>query len=72
MSVRLPMRRWFSRVRVRKTAEAIVTIDAMGCQRDIAKKITDHDADYILALGVSSSSFVSCTRRCGLSGWRRG
>lgn len=29
---------------------AIVTIDAMGCQRDIAQKILDHKADYVLAL----------------------
>jgi predicted transposase YbfD/YdcC len=29
---------------------AVVTIDAMGCQRAIAKKITDKKADYILAL----------------------
>ena len=29
---------------------AIVTIDAMGCQRDIAKKILEKKADYILAL----------------------
>jgi predicted transposase YbfD/YdcC len=29
---------------------AIVTIDAMGCQRDIAQKIVDKKADYILAL----------------------
>lgn len=29
---------------------AIVTIDAMGCQRDIAKKIIEKKADYILAL----------------------
>lgn len=29
---------------------AIVTIDAMGCQRDIARKIVDKKADYILAL----------------------
>jgi predicted transposase YbfD/YdcC len=29
---------------------AIVTIDAMGCQRDIAQKILDKKADYILAL----------------------
>lgn len=28
----------------------IVTIDAMGCQRDIAKKIIEKDADYVLAL----------------------
>lgn len=29
---------------------AIITIDAMGCQREIARKIIDKDADYLLAL----------------------
>ncbi len=29
---------------------AIVTIDAMGCQRDIAQKVIDKKADYVLAL----------------------
>jgi predicted transposase YbfD/YdcC len=29
---------------------AIVTIDAMGCQREIAQKIVDKNADYVLAL----------------------
>jgi len=29
---------------------AIVTIDAIGCQREIAKKIRDKKADYVLAL----------------------
>jgi len=29
---------------------AVVTIDAMGCQREIAQKIIDKKADYILAL----------------------
>ena len=29
---------------------AVVTIDAMGCQRAIAQKIMDKKADYILAL----------------------
>jgi predicted transposase YbfD/YdcC len=29
---------------------AVITIDAMGCQRDIAKRIIDRKADYILAL----------------------
>ncbi len=28
----------------------IVTIDAMGCQKEIAKKITEKKADYVLAL----------------------
>ncbi|MGH7160483.1 MAG: ISAs1 family transposase [Acetobacteraceae bacterium] len=30
--------------------EAIVAIDAMGCQRDIAQKIVGRKADYVLAL----------------------
>ncbi len=29
---------------------AIVTLDAMGCQREIARKIRDKGADYVLAL----------------------
>src|SRR6266481_2024873 len=29
---------------------AVVTLDAMGCQRDIARKIVDKKADYIFAL----------------------
>jgi hypothetical protein len=29
---------------------AVVTIDAMGCQRDIATKIMEKKADYIIAL----------------------
>jgi predicted transposase YbfD/YdcC len=29
---------------------AVVTIDAMGCQKDIAKKIVDGGADYMLAV----------------------
>jgi predicted transposase YbfD/YdcC len=35
---------------------AIVTIDAIGCQRDIAKKIVDKKADYVLALKGNQSS----------------
>src|SRR5512133_2680036 len=31
-------------------AGCIVTIDAMGCQKDIASKIVDRKADYILAV----------------------
>jgi predicted transposase YbfD/YdcC len=31
-------------------AGAIVTIDAMGCQKDIAKTITEQGAEYVLAL----------------------
>jgi predicted transposase YbfD/YdcC len=33
-----------------EVAGCIVTIDAMGCQTDIAEKIIERDADYVLAL----------------------
>ena len=35
---------------------AVVTIDAMGCQRDIAAKIIAKKADYILALKGNQGS----------------
>ena len=35
---------------------AIITIDAMGCQRGIAKKIVEKKADYVLALKGNQSS----------------
>ena len=35
---------------------AIVNIDAMGCQRDIAQKIVDQKADYVLALKGNQGS----------------
>ena len=35
---------------------AVVTIDAMGCQRDIARKIIDKKADYVLALKGNQGS----------------
>lgn len=33
----------------------VITIDAMGCQKDIAKKIIDKEGDYILALKGNQS-----------------
>ncbi len=35
---------------------AIVTIDAMGCQRDIAQTVVDKKADYVLALKANQGS----------------
>jgi predicted transposase YbfD/YdcC len=35
---------------------AIITVDAMGCQRDIAQKIIDKKADYVLALKGNQGS----------------
>ncbi len=37
-------------LRVLELAGCIVTIDAMGCQKKIAKEIVEADADYVLAL----------------------
>lgn len=37
-------------LRALELAGCIVTVDAMGCQRNIAKEITEADADYVLAL----------------------
>jgi predicted transposase YbfD/YdcC len=35
---------------------AVVTIDAMGCQRDIARKVLDKGADYVLGLKGNQGS----------------
>ena len=37
---------------------SIVTIDAMGCQKEIAKQIIHHKADYILALKGNHPSLL--------------
>src|SRR5580658_8167270 len=37
-------------LRVLELAGCIVTLDAMGCQKEIAKEIIEADADYVLAL----------------------
>jgi len=37
-------------LRVLELAGCIVTLDAMGCQKNIAKEIQEADADYVLAL----------------------
>lgn len=36
----------------------IVTIDAMGCQKEIAKKIVEREADYVLALKGNQSGLL--------------
>ena len=37
-------------LRVLELAGCIVTVDAMGCQKKVAKEIVEADADYVLAL----------------------
>ena len=40
----------------------IVTIDAMGCQKDIAQAIRESDADYVLALKANHKRFYNDVR----------
>jgi predicted transposase YbfD/YdcC len=37
-------------IKVLDLAGCVVTIDAMGCQREIVKKIVEKDADYVIAV----------------------
>jgi predicted transposase YbfD/YdcC len=37
-------------LRVLELAGCIITLDAMGCQKKVAKEIIEADADYVLAL----------------------
>jgi predicted transposase YbfD/YdcC len=39
-----------------EVAGCIVTIDAMGCQREIAAKIVDKEADYVLAVKANQGT----------------
>jgi hypothetical protein len=39
-----------------------VTIDAMGCQRNIASKITEKNADYIIALKANQGTCARMSR----------
>src|SRR6185436_20132520 len=56
---------------------AIVTLDAMGCQKDIAARIRDKGADYLLALKANHGRVFEAARGhferscccCGASGW---
>lgn len=56
---------------------AIITIDAMGCQRDIAQKVMDRKADYVLALKGNQGSlredvelFATEQKACGFTNTR--
>ena len=43
-------------LRILDLADCIVTIDAMGCQKKIAKEIIEADADYVLSLKGNQGS----------------
>jgi len=46
-------------LRALELAGCIVTVDAMGCQKQIAKEIIEADADYVLALkGKQETAFA--------------
>ena len=42
----------------------LVTIDAMGCQKEIAKQIIEKEADYLLALKANQSSLFEQVKQC--------
>jgi predicted transposase YbfD/YdcC len=46
----------------------IVTIAAMGCQRDIAQKIVAQGADYILALKGNQPTLAQAVKQFFLTG----
>jgi predicted transposase YbfD/YdcC len=46
----------------------IVTIDAMGCQRDIAQKIVEQGADYVLALKGNQPTLEQAVKHFFLTG----
>jgi predicted transposase YbfD/YdcC len=46
----------------------IVTIDAMGCQRDIAQKIVEQGADYVLALKGNQPTVEQAVKQFFLTG----
>lgn len=45
------------------TKGCIVTIDAMGCQKEIAEKIIEKKADYILAVKENQKELLSQTKK---------
>jgi predicted transposase YbfD/YdcC len=43
---------------------ALVTIDAMGCQKDIAKKIVDGGGDYVLSVKDNQPNLLADVQQC--------
>lgn len=50
-------------IKVLDLAGCIVTIDAMGCQREIVKKIVEKDADYVIAVKKNQPSLYEQVER---------
>ncbi len=47
---------------------AVVTIDAMGCQKEIAREIIASDGDYVLAVKENQPKLAEALREC-FDGW---
>lgn len=50
-------------IRLLKLAGCVVTVDAMGCQKDIARQIIEQKADYVLALKRNQGSLHSDVKK---------
>ena len=42
----------------------IITIDAMGCQRDICQQIVDQEGDYLIAVKGNQKTLFEDIRHC--------
>ena len=47
---------------------AIVTIDAMGCQRKICQKVNDKKAHYLIGLKGNQGKLENYMRKCAIGG----
>ena len=58
-------------LRTLELAGCIVTLDAMGCQRRIAREIQEADADYVLALLKTDTHKPKCSIKAKIkaAGW---
>ena len=50
---------------------ALITIDAMGCQKDIAEQIVDAGADYLLAVKGNQRKLLNVLRAARMQAWQR-
>src|SRR5512135_400508 len=59
-------------LKVLELSGAIVTIDAMGCQKEIARTIRDEGADYLLALKANHEHLYDQVKAFWEGAYRRG
>jgi predicted transposase YbfD/YdcC len=59
-------------LKVLELSGAIVTIDAMGCQKEIARTIRDEGADYLLALKANHERLYGQVKAFWEEAYRRG